>query len=111
MLNSQAVCLNFWHTARTPIHTPQDMSPEVSSQSPSPEQTLLHRAMTTWNSIQHQVTHARTKIRFLKTDTNAPYGTAGTVKQHIIGTDTRIQTHDNIGTIHTRTHCFCVVEM
>jgi hypothetical protein len=35
-----AVCLNDWHTAQTPIHTPQDMPPEVSSQSPSPEQTM-----------------------------------------------------------------------
>ena len=31
----RAVCLNYWHTARTPMHTPQ----EVSSQS-SPEQTM-----------------------------------------------------------------------
>ena len=27
----RAVCLNYWHTARTPMHTPQDMPPEVSS--------------------------------------------------------------------------------
>jgi hypothetical protein len=36
----QAGCLNYWHTARTPMHTPQDMPPEASSQSPSPEQTM-----------------------------------------------------------------------
>jgi hypothetical protein len=29
----RAVCLHYWHTARTPMHTPQDMSQEVSSQS------------------------------------------------------------------------------
>ena len=29
-----------WHTAQSPMHTPQDMPPEVSSQSPSPEQTI-----------------------------------------------------------------------
>ena len=28
--------------------------------------TLLHIAMTTWNSIAHQVTHASSKIRFNK---------------------------------------------
>ena len=28
------------HTARTPMYTPQDMPPEVSSQSSSPEQTM-----------------------------------------------------------------------
>ena len=38
MLN--AVCLNYWHTARTSMHTPQDMPQEVSSQYPSPEQTM-----------------------------------------------------------------------
>ncbi|XP_052322016.1 CCR4-NOT transcription complex subunit 1-like isoform X8 [Oncorhynchus keta] len=46
------------HTAWTPTHTPQDI-PEVSSQSPSPEQTgrrtVLHRAMTTLISIPHQM--------------------------------------------------------
>jgi hypothetical protein len=36
----RAVCFNYWRTARTPMHTPQDMPQEVSSQSPSPEQTL-----------------------------------------------------------------------
>ena len=32
----QAICLNYWHTARTPMHTPQ----EASSQSSSPEQSM-----------------------------------------------------------------------
>ena len=36
----RAVCLNYRHTAGTPTHTPQDMPPEVSSQSPSQEQTM-----------------------------------------------------------------------
>jgi hypothetical protein len=36
----QAVCLNYWHSPQTPMHTPQDMPQEVSSQSPSPEQTI-----------------------------------------------------------------------
>ncbi|CDQ59935.1 unnamed protein product [Oncorhynchus mykiss] len=39
MLNAPSY-LNYWHTARTPMHTPQDMLQEVSSQSPSPEQTM-----------------------------------------------------------------------
>ena len=39
-LTCRAVCLNYWHTARTPMHTPQDMPQEVSTQSPSPEQTM-----------------------------------------------------------------------
>ena len=36
----RAVCLNYWYTARTPMHIPQDMPQEVSSQSPSPERTM-----------------------------------------------------------------------
>jgi tellurite resistance-related uncharacterized protein len=50
----RAVCLNYWHTAQTPMHTPQDMPQEVSSQSKSRtdygRHTVLHRALTTWNS-------------------------------------------------------------
>ena len=44
--------------------------------------TVLHRAVTTWNSIPHQVTHASSRIRFKKTDKNTPYATAETVKRH-----------------------------
>ena len=44
--------------------------------------TVLHRAMTTWNSIPHQVTDASSRIRFRKQIKNTPYETAGTVKQH-----------------------------
>jgi hypothetical protein len=83
-------------------HTPQDKSPEVSSQSSITDygrHTVLHRVMSTWNSIPHQVTDASRK-----TDENTPYGTAGTVKRHT-GTDTH--THD---TTHTYTGC-CTVEM
>ena len=37
MLNApRFLSINYWHTARTPMHTPQ----EVSSQSPNPEQTM-----------------------------------------------------------------------
>jgi hypothetical protein len=36
----RAVCLKYLHTARTHMHTPQCMPPEVSSQSPSPEKTM-----------------------------------------------------------------------
>jgi hypothetical protein len=44
--------------------------------------TVLHRAMTTWNSIPHQETDASSKIRFfLNLKIKPPYGTAGTVKQ------------------------------
>ena len=42
--------------------------------------TVLHRAMTTWNSIPHQVNDASSRIRFKKQV--KPYGTAGTVKLH-----------------------------
>ena len=50
-----------------------DMTPQVSSQSPSPEQTMggaqyYIDPMATWNSIPQKVT--------------TPYGTAGTVKRH-----------------------------
>jgi hypothetical protein len=45
--------------------------------------TVLHRSMTTWNSIPHQVSHASSNIRFFfKLIKNTPYCTAGTVKQH-----------------------------
>ena len=44
--------------------------------------TVLHRAMTTWNSIPHQVTHASSEIRFKKQINKTHHGTAGTVKQH-----------------------------
>ena len=51
--------------------------------------TVLHRAMTTWNTIPHQVTDASSKIRF---------------KKHLISVDceatqTLAQTH---AYIHTR---------
>ena len=52
------------------MHTPQNMPPEASSQSPCPEQTMggtvLCRAMATWNSIPHPVTDANGRIRFKK---------------------------------------------
>ena len=58
--------LILWHTAWTPMHIPQDMTPEVSSQSRTDygRRTVLYKAMTTWNSIPHQVTHASSKIIF-----------------------------------------------
>ena len=40
MLNARGVCLNYKHTARTPMLTPQVMPPKVYSQSPSQEQTM-----------------------------------------------------------------------
>ena len=33
---------------------------------------ILHKAMTSWNSIAHQVTHASSKIRFKKQIKNTP---------------------------------------
>ena len=39
--------------------------------------------MTTWNSIPHQVTDAAVESD-LKTDTNAPHGTAWTVKRQTL---------------------------
>ena len=59
----QAVCLNYWHTAQTHMHTTQDMPPEVSSQSKTVyvRCTVRYRAMTTWNSVPHQVTDAAVK--------------------------------------------------
>ena len=55
---------------KIPMHTPQDMPPEVSSQSKSRtdygRSTVLHRAMTIWNYIPQQVTDARSRIRFKK---------------------------------------------
>ena len=53
------------------MHTPQDMPPEVSSQSPSQEQAMGGAQYYTepWlhgNSIPHQVTDASSRIRFKK---------------------------------------------
>ena len=45
-------------------------------------QRVLHRAMTTWNSISHQVTDASSRIRFFFKHKNIPYGKAGTVDTH-----------------------------
>ena len=42
--------------------------------------TILHRAMTTWISIPHQVADASSRIRFEKTHKNTPYGIAESVK-------------------------------
>ena len=72
---------------------------EVSSQSPSPEQTMegatvLNRAMTTCNSIPHPVPHASSKICFGKQIKKTSHRTAGTVKQHK-------HRHRNM---HTHTH-------
>ena len=100
----QAVCLNYWHTAWTSMHIPQDMPQELSSRSPSPEQTIggtqyYIGAMTAWSSIPHQVTDARCTIRFKKQIKKTPYGTVGTVKQHKHWC-THTHTHDNIRTIY-----------
>ena len=62
--------------------------------------TVVHRAMTTWNSIPHQVTCASSKIKFQKQIKNTPYGTAGTVKRHAYK---RWHTH----CIHTYTRILC----
>jgi hypothetical protein len=43
--------------------------------------TVLHRAMTTWNSIPHQVTDAVKCDLKKQMKKNPPYGTAETVKQ------------------------------
>ena len=99
-----AVCLNYWHTAQTPMHTPQDMPQEVFSQSPSPEQTMggtqyYIAPLTTWNSIPHQVTDASSKIRLKKTD-----------KKHLMeqrdceATQTLAQTHAYTTRTHTQIH-------
>ena len=45
--------------------------------------TVLHRAMTTWNSIPHEVTDTSSK-RFKKQIKTTPYGTAGNVKQQTL---------------------------
>jgi hypothetical protein len=60
----------------TPMHTPQDMPPEVGTLfRVSKTRTVLHRAMTTWNSIPHQVTDASSTIRFKTQGEKIPYGT------------------------------------
>ena len=69
----RAVCLNYWHTARKPTHTPPDMPQEVSSKSRTDygRHTVLHRAMTTWKSISHKVTDTSSRIRFLQKNVHA----------------------------------------
>ena len=73
--------------------------------------TVLHRAMTTWNSVPHQVTDASSRIRVKKQVKIQLMEEWGLWSNTNIGTDTCIHTHDNIRTIHTCTHGFCVVDM
>ena len=70
---------------------------------------VLHRAMTTWNSIPHQVTHASSKMWRKKQIKIHLLEQRGLWSNTNIGTC--IQTHNNIRTIHTHTHGFCVVDM
>jgi hypothetical protein len=83
------------------------MPPVVSSQSPSPEQTMggsiTNRAMTIWNSIPHQVTDKAVESDLKTLDKNMPYGTGGTLKRHTgtqHSTDTYIETRLYGGIIH-----------
>lgn len=70
--------------------------------------TVLHRAMTTWNYIPHQVNDASSRIRFFFKYENTPFGPAGTVKRH-----TQVQTHICTQTLahalYTHVHCNIVV--
>jgi hypothetical protein len=61
--------------------------------------TVLQRAMTTWNSIPHQVTDASSTFRFKKQIKNTSYGTAGAMKQ---------QKHRHRH-MHTHSHTLCVI--
>ena len=64
------------------------------------KRTVLHRAVTTWNSIPHQVTDASSRIRFK----NRFYGTAGTVKRYTHRyRDTHGHANSSTRTLHTRT--------
>ena len=77
------VCLNYWHTARTHMHTPQDMPPEVSSQSPSPEQNMggAQYKIESWlHGTLFHISDARSN--WCTQYKNTPYWTEGTVKQH-----------------------------
>jgi hypothetical protein len=78
------------------MHTPQNIPPEFSSQSPSPEQTTggaqyYIAQLTTWISIPHQVTDASSRIRFIKTGKSRPY----VMKRRDThkGTDTGMRVH------------------
>ena len=84
----RAVCLNYWHTARTPMNTPQDMPPEVSSQSP----TLFH---------------IKQLMQAVKLDLKAPY-----VKQHK-HRHRHMNTHTHMITyaLHTHTHGFSTIDI
>ena len=73
--------------------------------------TVLHRAMTTWNSIPHQVTDASSKIWFTNQIEIQLIEQQGLWSNANIGLDTCIHTHDNIHTIHTRTHGYSTVDL
>ena len=53
---------------RAAMHTPQDMPTRLftvpKSRTDYGRHIVLHKTMTTWNSIPHQVTDACSKIRF-----------------------------------------------
>ena len=69
-------------------------------------QTVLHRAMTTWNSIPHQVTDASSKIRFKKKNT---LWNSGDCEATNIGTNTCIHTQTITSALNT--HGFCTVDV
>ena len=58
-----------------------DLSTVSRSRTEADKNTLLNRAMTTWNSLPPQVTQTSNKTRY-KPDKRTPYGTMGTVKTH-----------------------------
>jgi hypothetical protein len=64
--------------------------------------TVLHRTITTWNCIPHQITDASSRFRFKKQIKNTFFGTAGTGKQKHRHRHMHT-THDNTYTIHTYT--------
>jgi hypothetical protein len=97
MLNTQSCLFELLaHSSDTHAyhtrHTTRGLFTVPKSRTGYGRHTVLYRAMTTWNSIPHQVTEASSKIGF----SNQLYGTAGTVKQHWL---THAHTHTHTHTI------------
>ena len=87
------------HSSDTHVYPTRGLFTVPKSRTDYGRRTVQNKAMTTWNTIPHQVTHESSKITFKKTaEKKTPYGTAGNLKQH---KHRRIRTHTHT---HTHTH-------
>ena len=86
-----AVCLNYTHAYPT-RHATRSLFTVPKSRTDYGRFTVLNRAMTTWNSIPHQVTHASSTNRFFLKIEKHLMEQRGLWRDTHTGTDTCIHT-------------------